>query len=222
MSGLTTVKASGAAIGFSQGGHASLFAAEYQQTYAPEWTQFCAVGFDPVVTSDYVTSIYNAASSPQYLSAIIYGQWIENSSLVLTNVLSSTAAGLLPNLNTWSFTTSAANINFSLSSYVANPATMGVGWAAAVAHNTPGHQLARPSRVYSPTSGIGGGDVWLGYAVASGTNASRVTGPGGHSVILYTDAISWVATTLAAQTTGGGGGSGGNTTTSSDKSFTTT
>lgn len=201
--GLTTVKAAGAAVGFSQGGHASLFAAEYQASYAPQYVQFCAVGFDPVITSDYVNSIYTGQYSDEYLASIIYGQWIENSALTRTTVLSSGAAANLPNLETWDFGTTAANINFGNGSFVANPVSAGGGWSTAIYNNTPGHRIARPSRVYSPSGGIGGGDVWLNYALGSGTAASRETGSGGHQIINVSGAVSWVTSTLASQTGSG-------------------
>lgn len=198
--GLTTVKASGAAVGFSQGGHAALFAAEYQASYAPQYVQFCSVGFDPVITSDYVDSIYNGQYSDEYLASIIYGQWIENPGLSLTAVVSAGAAADMPNLETWDFGTTAANINFGSGSFTANPVTTGGGWSTAIYNNTPGHRLARPSRVYSPSGGIGGGDTWLSYALGSGTTASRETGGGGHQIINVSGAVSWVTSTLASQT----------------------
>jgi len=173
-------------------------------TPTPIFTQFCAVGFDPVVTSHYVNLIYQAQGSPQYLASIIYGSWIENSSLTRTVVLSSGASSNLPNLLTWDFNTTASNINFGNGSFIANPTTAGGGWGAAMTKNTPGQRKARPSRVYAPNGGLGGGSTWLSAAQTAGTNASLVTGSGGHEIIMVSDAIAWVTSTLNSQ--GGGGG----------------
>lgn len=169
-------------------------------TTVPVFTQFCAVGFDPVITSDYVNSIYTYQYSPEYLASIIYGQWIENSSLVRTVVLSGGASSNLPNLSTWDLSTTAANINFGNGSFIANPTTAGGGWSAAIYNNTPGHRKARPTRIYSPSGGIGGGDVWLGFATAAGTSASREITSGGHAITNISGAVSWVTGALAAQT----------------------
>ena len=114
-------------------------------------------------------------------------------------MLSSGAAANLPNLETWDFGTTAANINFGNGSFVANPVTAGGGWSTAIYQNTPGHRLARPSRIYSPSGGIGGGSTWLGFALGSGTDASRVVVGGGHEITNVSDAIVWVTNTLESQ-----------------------
>lgn len=163
------------------------------------FTQFCSVAFDPIITSDYVTKIYNAKTNPEMMASIIYGMSVETPSLSLATVLNGAAVTSLPSLNSWYFNDTARAINYAVGSFLANPTTASNGWATAIQNNTPGRKKSRPARIYSPANGIGGGDVWLASAQAAGTTASRVTGSGGHQVILYPDAITWVSQTLSGQ-----------------------
>lgn len=203
MAGLTSIKGVGAAVGFSQGGHAALICGEYM-SYQPLITQFCCVGFDPWMSADTISGYYDGFGDTDPISQWVFGLKVGDPSLNTAVILNAGGQSVITTLDQQNppYSIKAPAYGGGTNAFIADPTKAGSGWATACTLNTPGHTISVPSRCYSPQSGgLPYGDRWLTYATASGTQASRyVSSQNGHFVSqeYLNDAIPWVKARLSS------------------------
>lgn len=150
MSDFTTTKAHVAFWGFSQGGHAALWAAELAASYAPEFTKAVAVGIDPVISKEWTSDVYNGWAY-YYALLIVYGLKQKTPALDYNDILTPGAVAKMASLPGWSI--AQIQSQFSGSDFIRNPTTVTAGGSYPMPQaglNGPGHFSGRILRDGQP------------------------------------------------------------------------
>lgn len=184
--GLPNVKINNRLVawGFSQGGHAALWAGELCATNAYGAEFNCVtVALDPVIPTEYVSS---ASTYDTYFTLLnTYGQWVADNTLSLGEVVDGTAEGAM----------TGGYDYYGEGSPLGDP-TVPSRWSAAFRKTDPGYQNGGPVLHFEASGGIGAQYAYVSRAPGMGTELDHRVIGGGHdssfTQACQSPALTWI------------------------------
>lgn len=176
------------AWGFSQGGHAALWAGELVASgQYGQGLNMVTVALDPVIPTQYVNQNWNS-----YFGLLnTYGQWVADQTLNLDLVVNGTAKTDMQDDDDF----------YGSGAMIADPTTIS-SWAAAFRKTDPGYQNGGYVLHFEATGGIHAQSSYVSRAPSYGTNLDWRSQSGGHDSTFtnacQSAALTWVNTRIPA------------------------
>ncbi len=173
-----------AAWGFSQGGHAALWAGELVASgaYGTD-LNLVAVALDPVIPTQYVHDQY--IGSAYYGLLNTYGQWVADGTLNLSQVVDGTASAAM-----------AGSYDYYGAGSLLGDPTLPSAWSAAFRKTDPGYRNGGRVLHFQASSGIYSQDQYVARAPSFGTQLDYRMRTGGHdstfTASVQAEGLTWV------------------------------